>query len=185
MIQELMQDAKDKMKLSIIALKEDLSVIRTGRANPSLVNKISVEYYGANTPILQLASVSIPEPRQILIKPFDPSTLKDIEKAIMESNIGINPNSDGKVIRLNLPALTEDRRKELVKVVQKRVEDGRISSRNIRRDMIKDLRELEEEKMITEDDLKRGEEDAQKLTDSIIEELDEIGENKEKDVMEV
>jgi len=185
MIQEAMQDAKEKMNSSITALKEDLAVIRTGRANPALVNKISVEYYGSNTPILQLASVSVPEPRQIMIKPFDPSTIKGIEKAILESNIGINPNSDGKVIRLNLPVLTEERRKDLVKVVQKRVEETRITSRNIRRDLIKDLREYEDEKMITEDELKRGEDQAQKLTDGTIDLADKIGNAKEKDVMEV
>jgi ribosome recycling factor len=185
MIKEAMQDAKEKMGLSVSALKEDLAAIRTGRANPALVNKITVEYYGANTPLLQLASISIPEPRQIMIKPFDPSTVKDIEKAILSSNIGVNPNSDGKVIRLNLPALTEDRRKEIVKIVQKRAEDARISSRNIRRDLIKDIREYEEEKMITEDEMKRGEDDAQKLTDETIKSIDKISDAKEKDVMEV
>jgi len=173
------------MKSSLLALEEDLNTIRTGRATPALVEKLSVEYYGSPTPLMQLANISVPEPRQLLIKPFDLGSLKDIEKAIQSSDIGLTPNNDGKVIRLNLPVLTEDRRHDLTKVVSQRVEEARIAVRNIRRDSIKDLREFEEEKMISEDELKRGEESTQELTDKYINLINEMGEKKEKEVMEI
>lgn len=173
------------MQASVQALRDDLAVIRTGRASPSLVERLLVEYYGQPTPLQQLASISVPEPRQLLIRPFDAGSITDIEKAIQTSDLGLTPNNDGKVIRLNLPQLTEERRVDLVKVVQSRVEEGRISVRNVRRDAIKDLREFEEEKMIGADDLHRGEEEIQKLTDTYIAEIDNTGENKEKEVMEV
>jgi ribosome recycling factor len=173
------------MNHSVQSLKEDLGVIRTGRASPALVEKLSVEYYGQPTPLIQLASISVPEPRQLLIKPFDPSSVKDIEKAIQSSDLGLNPSNDGKLIRLNLPQLTEERRKELVKVVHARVEEAHVAVRNIRRDAMKEIREFKDEKLIGEDDEKRGEEETQKLTDEIIKELDNLGAAKEKDVMEV
>ena len=185
MISDILNETKERMQASVQSLKDDLAAIRTGRASPALVERLSVEYYGQPTPLVQLASISIPEPRQIMIKPFDPASLKDIEKAIQTSDLGLTPSNDGKIIRLNLPQLTEERRRDLVKVVSARVEEGRIAVRNIRRDAIKDMREFEEEKMISEDDLKRGEDDVQKLHDEIIKEMDEIGENKEKEVMEV
>lgn len=185
MIKDVIKEAEDRMKSSIQALVDELSGIRTGRASPALVEKLSVEYYGAPTPLMQLASISIPEPRQILIKPFDISSVKDIERAIQMSDLGLTPNNDGKSIRLNLPPLTEERRKELVRVVLGRVEEARISVRNVRRDAIKDMRDFESEKLVSEDDLKRGEEDIQKITDDYVEEINEIGENKEKEVMEV
>lgn len=185
MIRDLMQDAEQKMKASLAAMDDDMAKIRTGRATPALIEKLPVEYYGSNTPLLQLATISVPEPRQLLIKPFDAGSIKDIEKAIQTSDLGLTPSNDGKSIRLNLPMLTEERRRDLVKVVQARVEDGRVSVRNTRRDLIKDLREFEEEKMINEDDLKRGEEDAQKMTDKYIELINDTGEVKEKEVMEV
>lgn len=185
MIRDLMQDAEQKMKASLAALEDDMAKIRTGRATPALIEKLPIEYYGSNTPLLQLATISVPEPRQLLIKPFDAGSIKDIEKAIQTSDLGLTPSNDGKSIRLNLPMLTEERRRDLVKVVQGRVEEGRVSVRNTRRDLIKDLREFEEEKMITEDDLKRGEEDAQKMTDKYIELINDTGEVKEKEVMEV
>lgn len=185
MIRDLMQDAEQKMKASLAAMEEGMAKIRTGRATPALIEKLPIEYYGSNTPLLQLATISVPEPRQLLIKPFDAGSIKDIEKAIQTSDLGLTPSNDGKSIRLNLPMLTEERRRDLVKVVQGRVEDGRVSVRNTRRDLIKDLREFEEEKMITEDDLKRGEEDAQKMTDKYIELINNTGEVKEKEVMEV
>lgn len=185
MIRDLMQDAEQKMKASLAAMEEGMAKIRTGRATPALIEKLPIEYYGSNTPLLQLATISVPEPRQLLIKPFDAGSIKDIEKAIQTSDLGLTPSNDGKSIRLNLPMLTEERRRDLVKVVQGRVEDGRVSVRNTRRDLIKDLREFEEEKMITEDDLKRGEEDAQKMTDKYIELINDTGEVKEKEVMEV
>ncbi len=185
MIDDVLNDAKMKMKASSDALIEDLAVIRTGRASPALVEKLSVEYYGQPTPLMQLASISVPEPRQLLIRPFDAASVKDIEKAILTSDLGLNPNNDGKVIRLSLPALTEERRIDLVKIVQSRVEEARISVRNTRRDSIKDMRDLEEEKLVSEDDLHRGEDEAQKLTDAKITEIESLGAVKEKEVMEV
>jgi ribosome recycling factor len=184
-IADILKDSKERMKGAVQALKEDLSAIRTGRASPSLIEKLMVEYYGQPTPLIQLASISVPEPRQLLVKPFDPGSIKDIERAISASDLGLTPNSDGKVVRLNLPQLTEDRRKDLVKVVHARVEEAHVAVRNIRRDAIKDMRDFKEEKLISEDDLKRGEEETQKVTDEIIKELDQLGANKEKEVMEV
>ena len=185
MIKDLLKEAEGRMKSSVQALEDDLAGIRTGRASPALVEKLPVEYYGTPTPLVQLASISIPEPRQILIKPFDASSVKDVERAIQTSDLGLTPNSDGKAIRLNLPPLTEDRRRDLVKVVQGRVEEARISVRNVRRDSIKDMREFEDERLISEDDLKRGEKDMQEITDKYIEKVNEIGEEKEKEIMEV
>ncbi len=185
MIKDIIREAEVRMKSSIQALEDDLAGIRTGRASPALVEKLSVEYYGTPTPLMQLAAISIPESRQILIKPFDLASVRDIERAIQTSDLGLTPMSDGKTIRLNLPPLTEDRRKELVRVVQARVEEARISIRNIRRDAIKDMRDFEQEKLISQDDLKRGEEDAQKSTEEYNEKIEAIGEKKEKEVMEV
>lgn len=185
MIKEALKEAEARMKASIQSLEDDLAGIRTGRATPALVEKLSVEYYGTPTPLKQLATISIPEPRQILIKPFDASSIKDIERAIQTSDLGLNPGNDGKAIRLNLPPLTEDRRKELVKVVQGRLEEARISVRNIRRDSIKDMRDFEEEKLVTEDDLKRGESTIQELTDGITEKINDIGETKEREILAV
>lgn len=185
MINDALKDAHDRMKAAIQSLEEDLSGIRTGRASPALVEKLPVEYYGAPTPLNQLASISVPEPRTLLIRPFDPSSLKNIERAIQVSDLGLTPNNDGKAIRLNLPALTEERRRELVKVVHNRVEEARVAVRNVRRDSIKDMREFEEEKLISEDELKRGEDKTQELTDDFIKQIGEIGEQKEKEVMEV
>ena len=185
MISDILKETKDRMSHSVLSLKEDLGVIRTGRASPALVEKLSVEYYGQPTPLIQLASISVPEPRQLLIKPFDPGSLKDIEKAIQASDLGLTPNNDGKMIRLILPQLTEERRKGLVKAVHARVEEAHVAIRNIRRDSMKDIREFKEEKLIGEDDEKRGEEELQKITDEIIRQIDGIGSAKEKDVMEV
>ena len=184
-IKDLLKEAESKMKSSLQVLSDDLAGIRTGRATPALVERLSVEYYGSPTPLQQLATFAVPEPRQILIKPFDVSSIKDIEKAIMVSDLGLTPSNDGKSIRLTLPPLTQERRQELVRVVSNRVEEGRIAVRNIRRETIKDLREFEDEKMISEDDLKRGEEDAQKLTDKYIEEMNAVGEAKEAEILEV
>ncbi|MBN1665430.1 MAG: ribosome recycling factor [Anaerolineales bacterium] len=185
MLTEVYAEAKSRMKGAIQALDEDLSAIRTGRASPALVERLQVEYYGAPTPLIQLASIGVPEPRSLLIRPYDATTLKAIEKAILASDLGLTPNNDGKSIRLNLPPLTEERRRDLVKVVRNRVEEARVAIRNVRRDSIRDLREFESEKMISEDDLKRGEEDLQKFTDNFIEEINQIGERKEQEVMEV
>lgn len=185
MIKDALREAEVKMKASLQSLQDDLSRIRTGRASPALVEKLPVEYYGSLTPLQQLASIAVPEPRQLFIKPYDISALKDIEKAIMTSDLGLTPNNDGKGIRLNLPPLTEERRMDLVKVVSGRVEEARVSVRNIRRDAIKDMREFEEEKMISEDDLERGEKNVQEITDKYIEEIDELSEQKEQEILEV
>lgn len=185
MIADVLKETGERMKGAVTSLKEDLSAIRTGRATPALIEKVMVEYYGQPTPLIQLASISVPEPRQLLVKPFDPGSVKDIEKAFQTSDLGLNPNSDGKVIRLNLPQLTEERRRDLVKIVNARVEEAHVAVRNIRRDAIKDMRDFKEEKLISEDDLKRGEEETQKLTDEIGKEIDAMGRAKEKEVMEV
>ncbi|HEY60345.1 MAG TPA: ribosome recycling factor [Anaerolineae bacterium] len=185
MIKEAYQDAERHMKSTIQTLEEDLAGVRTGRASPALVNKLLVEYYGSSSPLMQLATISVPEPRQLLIRPFDASSLQNIERAIMTSDLGLTPMNDGKVIRLNIPPLNEERRHELTKIVNHRLEEARISVRNIRRDSIKDLREFENEKIISKDDLKRGEDQIQKLTDKIVEEISTIGERKEKEIMEI
>jgi len=184
-IKETIKDAETRMKGAIEALELDLSGIRTGRASPALVERLQVEYYGVATPLMQLATISVPEARALLIRPFDPSTLKTIERAILASELGLTPNNDGKVIRLNLPPLTEERRRDLVKVVHNRAEEGRVAIRNVRRDLVKELREFEHEKMISEDDLKRGEEELQKLTDRMIQQIDAIGDRKQKEILEV
>jgi ribosome recycling factor len=173
------------MKGAVQALEEDLAAVRTGRASPALVEKLQVEYYGVLTPLIQLASIGVPEPRSLLIRPYDASTLKAIEKAILASDLGLTPNNDGKAIRLNLPPLTEERRRDLVKIVRNRLEEARIAVRNVRRDSIRDLREFENEKLISEDDLKRGEDELQNITDNFINEINELGDRKEVEVMEV
>jgi ribosome recycling factor len=184
-IKETIKDAETRMKGALQTLEADLAGIRTGRASPALVERLQVEYYEMPTPLLQLANISVPEPRQLLIRPFDPTNLKAIEKALMASDLGLTPMNDGKVIRLNLPTLTEERRKDLVKVVHTRLEETRIAMRNVRRDLIKDLKDFEKEKLISEDDLDTAEEELQKLTDKMIEEVDATGERKEKEILEV
>jgi ribosome recycling factor len=184
-IKDILTDAEHRMRTALQVLHDDLSAIRTGRASPALVEKLPVEYYGSPTPLQQLASISVPEPRTLMIKPFDASTLKTIEKAIQVSDLGLNPNNDGKVIHLNLPPLTEERRRDLVKHVHHRLEEARIAVRNIRRDAHNDMRDFEKEKLISEDDLERGEQDLQKLTDRLVEEVGEQGRKKEAEIMEV
>jgi ribosome recycling factor len=184
-IKETIKEADVRMRAAIQNLEEDLATIRTGRASPALVERLQVEYYGSPTPLMQLATISVPEPRSLLIRPFDGTTLKAIERAILVSDLGLTPNNDGKVIRLNLPPLTEERRRDLVKVVHTRLEETRISTRNIRRDLIKDLKEYEHEKLISEDELKHAEDELQKLTDRVIISIDLIGERKQKEIMEV
>jgi ribosome recycling factor len=184
-IKETIKEADVRMRAAIQNLEETLATIRTGRASPALVERLQVEYYGSPTPLMQLATISVPEPRSLLIRPFDGTTLKAIERAILISDLGLTPNNDGKVIRLNLPPLTEERRRDLVKVVHSHLEETRISTRNIRRDLIKDLKEYEHEKLISEDDLKHAEDELQKLTDRVIISIDLIGERKQKEIMEV
>ena len=185
MIKDILKEAEGRMNGAIQSLENDLAVIRTGRATPALVEKLSVIYYDTPTPLMQLASISVPEPRSLLIKPFDPSTLKDVERAILASDLGLTPNNDGKSIHLNLPPLTEERRVELVRVVNSRLEDARVAVRNVRRDTQNDMRDFEREKLISEDELKRGEDDLQKLTDRFVESINEHGQEKEKEIMEV
>jgi ribosome recycling factor len=185
MLKELYNEAEERMKGAVEALEEDLSGIRTGRASPALVEKLSVEYYGMPTPLMQLATISVPESRMLMIRPFDATTLRNIERAIQASDLGLTPNNDGKAIRLNLPPLTEERRHDLVKLVHNRLEEARVAVRNVRRDGIKDLREFEHEKLISEDELEEGEDNLQKLTDKYIELVNEVGVRKEKEIMEV
>jgi ribosome recycling factor len=184
-IKDILNDAEHRMNSALQVLHDDLGAIRTGRASPSLVEKLPIEYYGTPTPLKQLASISVPEPRTLTIKPFDPITLKVIEKAIQASDLGLNPNNDGKVLHLNLPPLNEERRRDLVKHVHHRLEEARIAVRNIRRDAHNDLRDFEKEKLISEDELERGEEELQKLTDRFVEEIAGQGKNKEAEIMEV
>lgn len=185
MLKEVYKEAEERMKGAIQALEDDLGGIRTGRASPALVEKLLVDYYDVPTPLIQLANISVPEPRSLLIRPFDASSLRGIERSILTSDLGLTPNNDGKAIRLNLPPLTQERRVDLGKIVNHRIEEARIAIRNVRRDSIKDLREFEQEKMISEDDLKRGEDEMQKITDRYIEEINEIGDRKEKEILEV
>ncbi len=185
MVKEALVEAENRMKGAMKTLEDSLASLRTGRASPALVEKLLVDYYDVPTPLMQLATISVPEPRLLAIKPFDPTSLKTIEKGILASDLGLNPSNDGKIIRLAIPPLTEDRRKELVKVVHHRAEDARISIRNVRRDIHNEMREYEKEKLISEDDLKRGETDLQKLTDRYIEVVDEHVGRKEKEILEV
>jgi ribosome recycling factor len=184
-IRDVLKDAEDRMKSTVSVLEEDLRGMRTGRAATGLVEKLAVDYYGAETPLYQLATISIPEPQTIAIRPFDKSSLKTIEKAILASELGLTPNNDGTIIRLNIPPLTQQRRTELQKLVNRRVEEARVSVRNVRRAAIDDLREFEKEKMISEDEGKRGQEDMQKLTDKYIHEVEEAGKRKDEEIMEV
>lgn len=185
MIKETIKEATARMDGSLEVLESDLSGIRTGRASPALVERMPVDYYGSTIPLIQLATISVPEPRQLLIRPFDPSSLKTIERAILASDLGITPNNDGKCIRLNLPQLTEERRRDLVKIVRNRLEEARVSVRNIRRDVIKDLRDFEKEKLISEDEMELAEKELQEVIVVMIERIEQIGILKEKEVMEV
>ena len=185
MIEEVLDEIGERMQKSVEALQDDLLSIRTGRASPALVEKLAVEYYGTPTPLNQMASIAAPEPRLLVIRPWDPSALADIERAILKSDLGLTPMNDGMLIRLSIPRLTEERRRELVKVVARRVEEGRIAVRNLRRDALQDLKEFEKEKMISEDDFFRGKDKVQELTDEFIEAIDGIGKRKEEEVMEI
>ena len=177
------EEVEEKMKKAISVLEEQLAGVRAGRANPKILDKVLVEYYGVPTPINQVANIMVPEARMIAIQPWDASIIKDVEKAIQEANIGINPNNDGKVIRLIFPELTEERRKELVKDIKKMSEDSKIALRNIRRDALDGYKAKEKASEITEDDLHRAEEDIQKLTDKYVAKIEEVIESKEKEIM--
>lgn len=185
MIDDVKADAENKMKKSIEAFKRELAGIRTGRASPALVEPLKVEYYGVATPLQQIAAISVPEARLLMIKPYDQSTLSAIEKAILKSDLGLTPMNDGKVIRLPLPALNEERRRELTKVVRKHAEETHVAVRNVRRDALKDLEEMEKEKMISEDQHFKGKDLLQEVTDRSITQVDQIAKAKEAEIMEV
>jgi len=175
----------EKMKKTIDVLQENLGTVRAGRANPAILNKVNVEYYGVPTPLTQVASVSVPEARMIVIQPWDANILKDIEKEIQKADIGVAPNNDGKVIRLNFPELTEERRKEIVKTVKKMGEDSKVSIRTIRRDALDFAKNLKKNNEISEDELKGEEDNVQKITDKFVAEIDSIIAAKEKEIMQV
>jgi ribosome recycling factor len=185
MVDDIIAEAKSKMKSTLAVFESDLHGLRGNRASPTLVDRLHVEYYGQATELRQLATISTPEPTQILIRPFDKSAVKSIEKAIQQSDIGINPNVDGENIRLNMPPLTRERRQQLVKVLHTRMEEARVAIRNVRRSANDDLKEFEKEGMISEDELEHGEKEVQKLTDKYIEEVENLGKIKEKDIMEI
>ena len=185
MIQDVLSDAEERMGKAMGALHRDLDSIRTGRASPTLVDRLTVEYFGTPTPLNQLAGVSVPEPRLLVIQPWDRGTMGAIEKAILKSELNLNPSNDGQVIRIAIPALTEERRKQLVKLVHNHVEDGKISVRNVRRDAVGSVREFLNERMISEDDGRRGEQQIEELTRRFVDEADRIGRAKERDVLEV
>jgi len=178
-------DYTEKMSKIISSLGDEYATLRAGRANPAILNKLMIDYYGVPTPITQVGSVSVPEARTILFQAWDASALKEVEKAILKSDIGINPNNDGKAIRLSFPPLTEDRRKELTKTVKKYGEEAKISIRSIRREAIEHFKKMQKESVITEDDLKNAEKEIQNITDKKVEEIDKLIENKDKEIMEI
>jgi ribosome recycling factor len=184
-VESAMKDGTDKMAKAIVVLKDELAGIRTGRATPALLSRVVVDYYGTMVPIQQLASFSVPEPRTLVIQPFDKNAISAMEKAIMSSDVGITPGNDGNVIRLSFPPLTEERRKELIKLVHHRGEEGRVAVRNIRRHTKEELERLERERRISEDDLVRSEKDLQKLTDKHVAEIDEVVAHKEAELKEI
>ncbi|NJM06351.1 ribosome recycling factor [Candidatus Gracilibacteria bacterium] len=185
MINDVIKDFEGKLKKSIEALRHNLSGIRTGRASPALVEHLPIEAYGSSMPLNQLAGISVPEARLLVIQPYDAAMIKAIEKAIQNSELGINPSNDGRVIRLGIPQLTEDRRKQLVKQVHSRVEEAKVAIRNQRRDANEDLKQLLNEKLISEDDQRRAQERIQQITDKSTKEIEQIGSDKEAEVLEV
>jgi len=184
-VESAMKDAVEKMDKAIVVLKEELSGVRTGRATPALLSRLTMDYYGTQVPIQQMASFSVPEPRTLVIQPFDKNAIGAIEKAIMQSDVGITPSNDGNVIRLAFPPLTEERRKELVKQVHHRAEESRVAVRNVRRHAKEEMEKLEHDGDISQDDLIRAEKELQKLTDRFVTEVDEIQGHKEQELMEV
>ena len=184
-METIKKNLEEKSKKSIAVLKEDLNTVRAGRANPSLLDKVMVEYYGSPTPLKNLANISVPDPRTLLVAPFDPKAISEIEKGINMANIGINPSNDGKCVRLVIPQVTEERRKELTKTVKRMGEDSKVAVRNIRRDANDELKKLEKAHEITEDELKKALDDIQKTTEKITKEIDNIVAAKEKEILEV
>lgn len=185
MIKEIVGEAEERMKKAIEVLRKDFASLRAGRATPALLDKVLVDYYGVPTPINQMANVSVPEPRLLVIQPWDKNVISAIEKALMKSDLGITPNNDGTVIRLAIPQLNQERRNELVKVVKKKAEETRVAIRNVRRDANEHLKVFEKEKEISEDDNKRAQEEVQKLTDKLIKEVDQVVDHKEQEIREV
>ncbi|WP_227935838.1 ribosome recycling factor [Alkalihalobacillus deserti] len=182
---EILKDTEQRMSKAIDALTRELAKLRAGRANPTLLDRITVEYYGAETPLNQLATISVPEARLLLIQPFDKSSISNIERAIQMSDLGLTPSNDGTVIRISIPPLTEERRKDLVKLVKKAGEEAKVAIRNVRRDANDDLKKLQKDGEMTEDELRRSTDDVQKLTDKTIVKVDDVAEKKEKEIMEV
>ena len=184
-MKDVLKELEERMGKTVQYMQDEFATIRAGRANPHVLDRLTVDYYGSATPIQQVGNISVPEARMIVIQPWDKSLLKAIEKAIQKSDIGINPSNDGKVIRLLVPELTGERRKDLCKQVKKMVEEGKVAIRNIRRDAMETIKKMKKDSAITEDDQKVAEKDLQKVTDSHIEELDRIGADKEKEIMSV
>ncbi len=185
MIEETLEETNSKMGKTIEALRKELATIRTGRASPAIIDHIKVVYHGVPTPLKQMATISVPDARLLLVQPWDRSAISSIDKAIQKADLGLNPANDGNVIRITIPLLSEERRKELVKLVHKRAEDGRVAVRNIRRNALEELRDLERNKEISEDELKRAQEKVQQLTDSFIDEVDKTAKVKEAELLEV
>ena len=185
MLNEIYSEAEERMQKTIETLKKEYASVRAGRANPAILDKIKVNYYGSPTPINQMANISVPEPRLLMIQPWDKGSMGDIEKAILKSDLGLNPNNDGSVIRISIPQLTEERRKELVKMIKKKAEDFRVEVRNTRRDANDQIKMFEKDSEISEDDARKGTEKIQELTDSYIEKINKLLENKEAEIMEV
>lgn len=185
MVKELLKSSEEKMNKTMVILKKELASLKAGRANPSILDKIVVQYYGTPTPLNQLANIAAPEPRLLTIQPWDPKVIKDIEKEILKSDLGLNPSNDGKLIRLVIPELTEETRRNLTKVIKKHGEEAKVAIRSIRREANEKLKALKKESSITEDQEKEGEKDIQKLTDEFIKNIDKVVEAKEKEVMEV
>lgn len=184
-MENVFKKTREKMNKCLDALERDYKAVRAGRANPAVLDRVTVDYYGAATPINQVAAISVPEPRMLMIQPWDASILRDIEKAINTSDIGINPNNDGKVIRLVFPPLTEERRKELVKDISKRGEEAKVAVRNIRRDAMDDIKKLKKNNEITEDDLKDGEKELQDITNDFTKEIDKMEKAKETEILSI
>ena len=184
MIQETLRETEERMRKTVEVLESDLRTIRTGRASPALVERVMVEYYGTPTPLNQLAVISAPEPQLITIRPYDPGSLGDIERAILKSELGLTPSNDGRLIRLPIPRLTEERRQELAKLVRQRIEEGKVALRNIRREVLDDLREFEKESLISEDDFYRGKDGLQDLTDRYVKQMDEVSARKQRELLD-
>jgi ribosome recycling factor len=185
MTQDVLANSEDKMKKAVEALRRDLTTIRTGRASPALIEHLEVDYHGATMPLNQLANISAPEPRLLVVQPWDKYALGPIEKAILKSDLGLNPTNDGRLVRIAIPQLSEERRRDLVKVVKRKVEEGRVAVRNIRRDAIEHLKELQKEKMISEDEEKKAQETIQKQTDKYVAAVEHVGEAKEVEILQV